>query len=80
LKVLFNLTARSGECEEEGRDQFVRLSSILHDLLLSEAQSCEKQYELQKYVVCSNYMTFTCMQDDRNLRQAPEYTGLFISP
>ena len=63
LKALFNLTAKSGELEEEGkeeeRDQFVRLASILHDLLLSEAKSCEKQYELHKYVVCSNYTIFT---------------------
>jgi hypothetical protein len=64
LKALFNLTAKSGENEEEEgreeeRDQFVRLASILHDLLLSEAQSCEKQYELHKYVVCLNYPIFT---------------------
>ena len=78
LKTLFNLTAKSGEHEEEGkeeeRDQFVRLASILHDLLLSEAQSCEKQFELHKYVVRFNYTVFTCMQDDHNLRQAPEYS------
>jgi hypothetical protein len=58
------LTAKSGEHEEEEgkeeeRDQFVRLASILHDLLLSEAKCCEKQYELHKYVVCSNYTIFT---------------------
>jgi len=53
---MFNLTVKSGENEEEGneeeRDQFVRLASILHDLLVSEARSREKQYELHRYVVC----------------------------
>ena len=62
LKALFNLTAKFGEHEEEGkeeeRDQFVRLASILHGLLLSEAPSSEKQYELHKYVVCCNYTMF----------------------
>jgi len=63
LKALFNLTAKSGEHEEEGkeeeREQFVRLAAVLHDLLLPEAQSREKQYELHKYVVCSNCTLFT---------------------
>jgi len=74
--VLFNLTVKSGEYEEEGkeeeRDQFVRLASILHDLPLSKARSCEKQYELHRYVVYCNYTMFTRMQDDRKLRQASE--------
>lgn len=55
LKVLFNLTVKSGEYEEEGKeeegDQFVRLASILHDLLLSEPRSREKQYELHRHIV-----------------------------
>jgi hypothetical protein len=65
LKALFNLTAKSGEHEEEEegkeeeRNQFFHLASILHDLLLSEAKSCEKQYELHKYVVCFNYTILT---------------------
>jgi hypothetical protein len=62
LKALFNLTAKSEECEEgqeEERGQFVCLATILHDLLLSEAQSCEKHYELHKYVICFNCTTFS---------------------
>lgn len=51
LKALFNLTTKSGEHEEEERGQFLRLTSILHDLLLSETQSYEKQLELHKHVV-----------------------------
>jgi hypothetical protein len=68
LKALFNLTTKSGEHEEEERGQFLRLTSILHDLLLSETQSYEKQLELHKYVICFNYTTFTRMQDDPNVR------------
>jgi hypothetical protein len=72
LKALFNLTRKSGEHEEEEheeeeRGQFVRLTSILHDLLLSETQSSEKQHELHKYVICFNYTTLAQMQGDPNL-------------
>jgi hypothetical protein len=53
LKALFNLTTKSGEREEEAeekeaQDQFLCLTSILHDLLLCETQYCEKRHELHK--------------------------------
>ena len=51
LKVLFNLTVRSNDSntvDEEEEAHFLRLVSILHDLLLCEVQSAEKQQELHK--------------------------------
>lgn len=49
LKVLFNITVRnetSVATEEEEEIQFRRLAVVLHDLLLCQAQSKEKQLEL----------------------------------
>ncbi|PSN53608.1 Synembryn-A [Blattella germanica] len=54
LKVLFNLTCKSSGhdgVDEEEEAHFLRLVSILHDLLVCEAQSCEKQDELQNHTV-----------------------------
>ncbi|XP_069680311.1 synembryn-A [Periplaneta americana] len=54
LKVLFNLTVKSGDqtsVDEEEEAHFLRLVSILHDLLLCECQSCEKQDELHNHTV-----------------------------
>lgn len=54
LKVLFNITVRnetSVATEEEEEIQFRRLAVILHDLLLCQAASKEKQLELYSNTV-----------------------------
>ncbi|KAJ9585217.1 hypothetical protein L9F63_002980, partial [Diploptera punctata] len=51
LKVLFNLTVKSGDVDEEEEAHFLRLVSILHDLLLCEVQSLDKQQELHNHTV-----------------------------
>ncbi|GLH14115.1 Synembryn [Gryllus bimaculatus] len=60
LKVLFNLTLPPGNVippldnshvDEEEEAHFLRLVSILHDLLLCDATSPEKQKELQNHTV-----------------------------
>jgi hypothetical protein len=60
LKALFNLTVNPGEHSSAGteEDVFLRLPSILHDLLLCAAQPHEKQYELQRYLVYFSHNTY----------------------
>ena len=51
LKVLFNLTVKTsdaGMVDEEQEAHFLRLVSILHDLLTCDVQSLDKQHELHK--------------------------------
>lgn len=53
LKILFNLTVSVDRLnlEEEDEAHFMRLVSILHDILLCETKSVEKQEELQSHTV-----------------------------
>lgn len=54
LKVLFNLTVKSSDSsvvDEEEEAHFLRLVSILHDLLLCDVQSLEKHQELHNHTV-----------------------------
>lgn len=58
LKVLYNLTLPPGRgvapleyVDEEDEAHFLRLVSILHDLLMCETVTSEKQIELHKHIV-----------------------------
>ncbi|XP_063236666.1 synembryn-A [Bacillus rossius redtenbacheri] len=54
LKVLFNLTVRAGSrspLDEEEEAHYLRLVSILHDLLLCEASSRDRLLELHNHIV-----------------------------
>lgn len=57
LQTLFNLTMNSAKQHafDDEMAEFLRLASILHDFLLCATQPCEKQYELHRYVMYSNY-------------------------
>ncbi|KAG8176562.1 hypothetical protein JTE90_010773 [Oedothorax gibbosus] len=53
LKCLFNLTVsvEKGDMEEEEEAHYMRLVSILHDILLSDTKSAEKKEELQSHTI-----------------------------
>lgn len=53
LKILFNLTVHvdKGNLDEEEEAHFMRLVSILHDILISPTHSKEKRDELQSHTV-----------------------------
>ncbi|XP_054713021.1 synembryn-A-like [Uloborus diversus] len=53
LKVLFNLTVNVDKynMEEEEEAHYMRLVSILHDILLSDAKSAEKKEDLQSHTI-----------------------------
>ncbi|XP_067000319.2 synembryn-A [Anabrus simplex] len=87
LKVLFNLTVKSGDrslVDEEEEAHFLRLVSILHDLLLCETYSKEKQYELQNHTVnllmsipsnCYEELMTPVQKDARELPKGLEMEG-----
>lgn len=53
LKVLFNLTVNTDKChlEEVEEAHYMRLVSILHDILLSDTKVPEKKEELQSHTI-----------------------------
>ncbi|ESO01502.1 hypothetical protein HELRODRAFT_174453 [Helobdella robusta] len=51
LKVLFNITIVEGSLNEEEEAHFMRLVSVLHDLLLCPVQSADKKHELHCHTV-----------------------------
>ena len=53
LKALFNLSVHSYDTtvDEEEETHFVRLVTVLHDLLLADAQSAARKHELDNHVI-----------------------------
>lgn len=53
MKALFNLSVHSYDTtvDEEEETHFVRLVTVLHDLLLADAQSATRKQELDNHVI-----------------------------
>ncbi|XP_046395436.1 synembryn-A [Ischnura elegans] len=98
LKVLFNLTVgkskqdvggpmemRRAGVDEEEEAHFLRLTTVLHDLLLCDAVSLSKRDELRNHTVnllvnipsnCYEELMTTIPKDARDIPKDAEYEGL----